>query len=65
MAALDSNFLDDVELDRELEACRADVARFTAASRRPWNEQQGTKVRAQLKVARIHLARLERLRSAA
>lgn len=61
MVALSGDFLADVELDQ----ARADVARLTGASRRPWNEQQGWKVRRQLAAARLHLARLERLRSAA
>lgn len=64
MAAL-HHLYDDVELDQEIEQARADVSRLTGASRRPWNEPHGRKLRYQLKLARLHLARLERLRSAA
>ena len=64
MAAL-HHLRDEEELDAEIAVARADVARFTGAARRPWNEQQGRKVRSQLHVARIHLARLERLKGPA
>lgn len=54
----------DDDLERELARCRADISRFTACVRKPWNEQQGSKCRAQLNAAERHLARLERLRGA-
>lgn len=62
MAALDPNFLDAVELDREIAETREQVHHLKGSCARPWNPQMLAKLQLQRDNAIRHLARLEKLR---
>lgn len=64
MVAL-SHLESDAELDDEITRIRAVLANLRRFAKRPWNEQQGQKLRWQVRACERHLARLERRRGTA
>lgn len=54
---------DIADLDQEIAEVREQIQHLKGSLRRPWNEQQATKMRYQLDAARRHRDRLEKVRA--